>query len=63
MTHGTETWALKVENLKSLKRTSGAYDGELDVWSVLLEKKASAELVKWLCLETWQVEMVWTSLV
>ena len=38
LTYGTQTWAMKDENLQSGK--SGAYDGEVDVWSVDEGKKA-----------------------
>ena len=33
LTYGTETWAMKAENLHSLE--SRAYDGEMDVWNVV----------------------------
>ena len=32
LTYGTETWAIKAENLHS--QESRAYDGEVDVWCV-----------------------------
>ena len=32
LTYGTETWAMKAENLQSLG--SRAYDGEMEVWCV-----------------------------
>ena len=34
LTYGTETLAMKAENLHSLERTE-ANDGEMDVWSVV----------------------------
>ena len=34
LTYGTETWAMKAENLHSLERVEHNYDGEMDVWSV-----------------------------
>ena len=37
--YGTETWAMKADDLRSLERTE-AYDGEMDVWGVLERQKA-----------------------
>ena len=36
LTYGTETRAMKAGNLHSLEKTESMYDGEVNVWSVLV---------------------------
>ena len=67
LTYGTETWAMKAENLHSLKRME-----QIRVrWMCgvsLKDRKHSVDLYSLLgytkcgrCGEAWQIEMVWVS--
>ena len=41
--YGTETWAMKADDLKSLERTE-CNDGEMDVWVSLKDRRRSEDL-------------------